>query len=95
MRSCDFIAGMAPPAGLRTVVAGAALGLALAAALSCCGGGPCGSRVIIVDAAPGDAGIDCSVCGYPVLSCNVVTVESNEQERLAVSCNIANVCPGS
>jgi len=81
------------PANLRSRVAGALLGSALLA--TGCGGGPCGSRVVIVNANPGDGGLDCSVCGAPVLSCNVITAESNQQERLAVSCNIANVCPGN
>ncbi len=60
---------------------------------SCSGGGPCGSHVVIVDAAPKpvDGGIDCSVCnGFGVLSCNAVTVNDNSE----VACNEQDECPG-
>jgi hypothetical protein len=67
--------------------------LAMGASLSC-GGGPCGSRVVILDVNAGDAGPNCLVCGAPVLGCNQITVESGFQRGTAVACYLANACPG-
>ena len=69
-----------------------ALACALLGGISC-GGGPCGSHVVLLNTVPGDGGLDCSVCGYPVISCNLVTVNTGDQNATAVSCNIANECP--
>jgi hypothetical protein len=74
---------------LRRTLLGSPLAFAMLGGTSC-GGGPCGSHVVIIDTAPKpiDGGIDCSVCGrnYASLSCNPVTVNGSSQ----VACNVQN-----
>ncbi len=58
-----------------------------------CSGEPCGSRIVVLDAVPGDGGLDCTICGYPVIGCNLVTINSGGHYGTGLSCNLANVCP--
>jgi hypothetical protein len=82
--------------GFHRIFLRAVLVSALAAAAgNSCGGGPCGSRVVIVNVNPEDSQTDCSACGEPVLLCSQVSVESGKKQSIAMACNIANVCPGN
>jgi hypothetical protein len=81
--------------GFRGTFFRALLVSALAAPLGItCGGGPCGSRVVVMTADLSN-GLDCSVCGEPVIFCDQVTIESGTRKGFAVACNIANICPGN